>query len=1167
MEKIFKHIRIMMVCLLMLILTFSANNVNAQLVTNGSFEATEPGVVTDYLNGIEGWKLQLLGDAIAEFQVMADQAQKGDHSLKIVPQSLGNNQWSIQASADNIPVIPGKTYHYSVWAKAQTVGAQVSFTAHDYAYIEYASIRPATLTTEWQEFTMEFTIFDNQTVIMAPIHFNFAVNVGNVIYIDNLVITNADAVKPIIVEAESGEVGSDYSILQEDSTEYVAIQTNSAAYNPGSNARVISYEVTFPDTGTYDLFVRLRVGPDSWDDDSFFYGNGFGEKESTNDADWILVNGLAVAGFSEPDDIVFEAGEVGSEVWKWVNLSHNAYQGNTPRTFTVEGNLTKTFQIGAREDGLDIDKIAFGSSYLYYTVGDLDKGPIDVWGGPPLASKQPKFVGNIFSPSQVDNFEAYWNQVTPDNAGKWGSVEITRDNMHWSMLDAAYNLAKDNDFPFNFHVLIWGCQQPDWINTLSPEEQLEEIREWFQAVAYRYPDIEYLQVVNEALPHHNPPDGNNGRVNYKEALGGDGETGWDWVLNAFRMAREIFPSETKLMINDFNTINISSNTSQYLTVIRLLQAENLIDAIGEQAHSPTTKAHLDTMKKNLDALASTGLPIQITEMDIDGPSDTIQLQDYQRTFPALYEHPSVEGITLWGWKHGLWRHDQGAYIMNQDGSERPALTWLRQYLDTLSIQPVLMADFYASLTSGLAPLTVQFTDRSSGDITSYLWDFGDGGTSTAKNPSHTYENPGTYTVKLTVTGPIGSNTKTRTDYITVTSSLENMLLNGDFSDGTNHWILWVDPSASAIGAVQNGEYVISITNGGNYTYNVEIFQPNLTIENGKTYDVSFDAYADALRQINPFIGMNKSPWIIYDGYRSMTISTTKQTYTYSFTMNHDTDADARIAFDVGASNTDVRFDNIVLTKRRPSNMLFNGEFTHGTSGWYLYVTSPAAASCSVQDGELVASITHGGNNSWDVQLNQRSVLLENGSTYQVSFDAYAASPREIIPNTSMASAPWTIYGGYHTVTLSTTKQAYTYSFTMNHATDPDARVTFNLGQSTADVYLDNIMLTKGTSSIKDRTEFDQFPESFELSQNYPNPFNPETHIGYQLADKSSVTLSIFNLQGQLVRTLVDEEQAAGMYSVYWDGRDHMGDKVPSAVYVYRLETNSAVFSKKMILIK
>jgi PKD repeat protein len=81
--------------------------------------------------------------------------------------------------------------------------------------------------------------------------------------------------------------------------------------------------------------------------------------------------------------------------------------------------------------------------------------------------------------------------------------------------------------------------------------------------------------------------------------------------------------------------------------------------------------------------------------------------------------------------------------------------------------PAPIADFTASPLSGTVPLTVTFTDQSTGDITSWSWDFGDGGTSSARHPSHIYEDAGTYTVSLTVSGPGGSDTETKTDYITV----------------------------------------------------------------------------------------------------------------------------------------------------------------------------------------------------------------------------------------------------------------------------------------------------------------------------------------------------------------------------------------------------------------
>jgi PKD repeat protein len=80
-----------------------------------------------------------------------------------------------------------------------------------------------------------------------------------------------------------------------------------------------------------------------------------------------------------------------------------------------------------------------------------------------------------------------------------------------------------------------------------------------------------------------------------------------------------------------------------------------------------------------------------------------------------------------------------------------------------------VADFRAFPTSGLSPLNVTFTDECSGTISSWQWNFGDGSGSDQQNPTHTYNYPGTYTLSLTATGPIGSDTETKTNYITVVS--------------------------------------------------------------------------------------------------------------------------------------------------------------------------------------------------------------------------------------------------------------------------------------------------------------------------------------------------------------------------------------------------------------
>lgn len=93
------------------------------------------------------------------------------------------------------------------------------------------------------------------------------------------------------------------------------------------------------------------------------------------------------------------------------------------------------------------------------------------------------------------------------------------------------------------------------------------------------------------------------------------------------------------------------------------------------------------------------------------------------------------------------------------------------------------------------------------------------------------------------------------------------------------------------------------------------------------------------------------------------------------------------------------------------------------------------------------------------------------------------------------------------------------------------------------------------------------PTAFELEQNYPNPFNPETNIAFAMAEPGRVRLSVYNLLGQQIRVLTDQEYPAGHYSVVWDSRDDSGAPVSSGVYFYRLETQAQSFTKKMMLVK
>lgn len=286
-----------------------------------------------------------------------------------------------------------------------------------------------------------------------------------------------------------------------------------------------------------------------------------------------------------------------------------------------------------------------------------------------LADGHTKFLGNIAPLSGVpSDFANYWNQLTPENSGKWGFTEPQRDVMDLSTLQSMYQFCRSNGFPFKEHTFIWAGEEPDWIAGLPESEQREEVEEWIRIFGENFPDAEMIDVINEPL--HTSPS-------FKEALGGDGVTGWDWVIWAFEKARQYCPN-SDLLINDYSILNNGSNADDYLEIISLLQARGLIDGIGVQGHGLETSSPT-IVQANLDKLAATGLPIYVSEFEVNRKNDNSQLTIYQSLFPVFWEHSAVAGVTGWGYREGeIWKRN--AYLIRSNGTERPALVWLRDYL-------------------------------------------------------------------------------------------------------------------------------------------------------------------------------------------------------------------------------------------------------------------------------------------------------------------------------------------------------------------------------------------------------------------------------------------------------------------------------------------------------
>ncbi len=325
-----------------------------------------------------------------------------------------------------------------------------------------------------------------------------------------------------------------------------------------------------------------------------------------------------------------------------------------------------------------------------------------------LAYKKSKLLGSINTAQMSEiqttrpfvtelnaaNYADLWNTAVAGNLCKWQPVETNQGQFDFSGADILHAQCKMNGIKMLWHTLIWGADQgtPDWWEGLSVSASKSAFETWCSKIAERYGDDIYgIQVLNEIATGHQ----DTGTTRIINQLGGAGTSGYDWAIYIFETARHYFPN-AKLWINDFGMVSNQTVRDENCAVANAIKNHdpNLIDAMGMQSHyfniNDLTAAQITAAID--DVHAQTGLPIHITELDISGTNsdgidiDTKQSDRYQVIFPALWNHPNVERITLWGyintenWRFGA-GHQTG--LINRDGTgERPALTWLKGFMET-----------------------------------------------------------------------------------------------------------------------------------------------------------------------------------------------------------------------------------------------------------------------------------------------------------------------------------------------------------------------------------------------------------------------------------------------------------------------------------------------------
>lgn len=278
----------------------------------------------------------------------------------------------------------------------------------------------------------------------------------------------------------------------------------------------------------------------------------------------------------------------------------------------------------------------------------------------------------------------------------------------------------------------------------------------------------------------------------------------------------------------------------------------------------------------------------------------------------------------------------------------------------------------------------------------------------------------------------------------------NYINNGDFSvaeDLTDeeNWKFLTALGGAATAEIRNNEISINTTNEGTADYSVQLVQADLPMKRGGTYEVAFDAYADENRSINVDVSAPDRSYRRYMADTKVNLTTTKQTFTYTFEMTDKNDANGRLEFNLGkaGSAAGVKISNVWVKKISERNLdentqktvladgnyVYNGSFQEGTGRLgYWDITNNIGAEISVTNENNIRRLKvvapEGISAKNPVVISQSSLALADNNTYAVSFSAEGEAGKHIKA---------TVAGQEYVANLSGTEQGYSYKLTTNVA--------------------------------------------------------------------------------------------------------------------------------------
>ncbi|MBQ9981846.1 MAG: endo-1,4-beta-xylanase [Oscillospiraceae bacterium] len=322
-------------------------------------------------------------------------------------------------------------------------------------------------------------------------------------------------------------------------------------------------------------------------------------------------------------------------------------------------------------------------------------------------------TGTCISASGIDTSAEFilkhFNSITPENELKPDYIlnqqasELYGNNVNTQVVfnnntRKILKFCEDNNIPLRGHTFVWHSQTPDWFfkenfrydgADVTPDimnQRLENfIKNTFELLAKDYPNLKIYayDVCNELYENNGggfrKPGSNNlemGKSYWTKIYPDD-----SFVINAFTYARKYAPPECKLFLNDFNEY-VPAKTKDIYDMAMKLKDLGLIDGIGMQSHLDTGYPDISTYKTALEKFISSGLDVQITELDITCSDFSLQAKAFKDIFTlAAGNSENISSLTVWGTHDTVsWRNYANPLLFGENYSEKEA------YKEVMSIK-------------------------------------------------------------------------------------------------------------------------------------------------------------------------------------------------------------------------------------------------------------------------------------------------------------------------------------------------------------------------------------------------------------------------------------------------------------------------------------------------